>query len=498
MNDEELNRQLRAMVDNAAVPLSQTEVVLRASSPARKSRRDWHLTEHRLIVVAVAAAIVVVFFVPLPSLSLFNRLSQGDRAVVPGSSTVPVGWVPVAFGNAQIAVPGSWSVLYDAPDCPIGKGPGELFVNPYETNCNPSAKTPTNWVMLSPLLVFNHKNYKAEVINGITVYNPSPNSGRTPILEVPSLGVSIWAQGPLAQRVLHTLSRSPRTVALASGPAPVVPSSWQSVSFAGLHFSVPADWPINRTQTTPNLGGSDCQAQGAAFFSTVVTLSTDTFPLIVATCLYSPQTLRSPPNAVQVDSGSRWASSAPVSQSKPPVSFSTHCLHLHGLTACPATSPAYSILVLKVAVPGRSKPVYVSIGLAGNGMTARTILYSLRPATTVVTANASMKAFYTLARKGLEEPFQASYRLTYPKGSAKSHFHFQVWSEPEVPNKTQGDFVYQSAFGHGTFRYIRKHGVDYACVQRTAKSLGNASDRMSPIPLGKSCRSNSFDSQCHR
>ena len=31
-------------------------------------------------------------------------------------------------------------------------------------------------------------------------------------------------------------------------------------------------------------------------------------------------------------------------------------------------------------VPGRSKPVFVSIGLAGNGMVARTILYSLRAA----------------------------------------------------------------------------------------------------------------------
>jgi hypothetical protein len=62
------------------------------------------------------------------------------------------------------------------------------------------------------------------------------------------------------------------------------------------------------------------------------------------------------------------------------LSFPTHCLTLHGLTLCPATSPAYSILVLKVTVPGRSKPVFVSIGLAGNGMVARTILYSLKEA----------------------------------------------------------------------------------------------------------------------
>ena len=62
------------------------------------------------------------------------------------------------------------------------------------------------------------------------------------------------------------------------------------------------------------------------------------------------------------------------------LSFSNHCLSLHGLTACPATSPAYSILVLKVTVPGRSKHVYVSIRLAGNGLIARTILYGLKEA----------------------------------------------------------------------------------------------------------------------
>jgi hypothetical protein len=76
-------------------------------------------------------------------------------------------------------------------------------------------------------------------------------------------------------------------------------------------------------------------------------------------------------NGIQVDSGSHV-------QFDVTLAFSKHCLSLHGLTACPATSPAYSIFVLKVTVPGHSKPVFVSIGLAGNGMVARTILYSLR------------------------------------------------------------------------------------------------------------------------
>ena len=49
------------------------------------------------------------------------------------------------------------------------------------------------------------------------------------------------------------------------------------------------------------------------------------------------------------------------------LSLSAHCFVVHGLTSCPATSPAYSILVVRVNLPGRDKPVFISIGLAGNG-----------------------------------------------------------------------------------------------------------------------------------
>jgi hypothetical protein len=139
------------------------------------------------------------------------------------------------------------------------------------------------------------------------------------------------------------------------------------VSFAGVRFSVPADWPIYRTQLTPGL--NVCRTPGVAFFSTILTLSTDVRPLHFP-CALSAPTAEQPENGVQVDSGLRTEPTLTLS-------FPKHCLGLHGLTACPTTSPAYSILVLKVTVPRRSKPVYVSIGLAGNGLVARTILYSL-------------------------------------------------------------------------------------------------------------------------
>ncbi|HLN04633.1 MAG TPA: hypothetical protein VK217_00035, partial [Acidimicrobiales bacterium] len=47
------------------------------------------------------------------------------------------------------------------------------------------------------------------------------------------------------------------------------------------------------------------------------------------------------------------------------------------MTVCPAWSPPYSVLVLRVTEPGPRQSVLVVIGLAGNGIVARTILHSL-------------------------------------------------------------------------------------------------------------------------
>ena len=242
------------------------------------------------------------------------------------------------------------------------------------------------------------------VINGIAVF---PYTAASYI--VPSLRVEISVGGVLGQRVLHTLTRSPRSVALAKGPAPRVPSSWSSVTFAGLRFSVPAFWPIQRTSGAAFGLGSPCATPGVAFpdntaglLSSGVTLSTDLHLLPPASCPAEtdPDAPQPPMDGVQVDSGR-------LAQFHVSLSFSAPCPDLHGLTACPASSPGYSILVLRVAVPGRSKPVFVSIGLAGtkqvfkslglagNGVVARTILYSLRA---VPTRTRAVSTGTTLAR----------------------------------------------------------------------------------------------------
>ena len=293
-------------------------------------------------------------------------------------SATPTGWVPVAYRDAQISVPSTWSVLYNSSACQTGPPGGDVYINPSGGFC--SAKGTPKGKTTVTLVPLNEKEYQPpttygqrRVINGITVYEtysfaPTPHGGS---YLVPSLGVEIEAEGPLAHGVVDTLSRSPRAVALASGSAPSVPSSWQSVSFAGLRFSVPANWTIYRTQLTPGLGICGPKS-GVEFLDTTLTLSTDLRPLHFPCALPAP-TAQPMANGVQVDSGLR-------TEPLVTLSFSKRCLKFHGLTACPATTPAYSILVLRVTVPGHRQPVYVSIGLAGNGVVARTILYSLRAA----------------------------------------------------------------------------------------------------------------------
>jgi len=267
-------------------------------------------------------------------------------------------------------------VLYNPSVCDTGSKVGTVYINPSGGYCGAKGipKTETTVVLKTAPRYKNPAKYgQRQVHNGIPVYElnsfaPTPNGGT---YLIPSLGVEIEVEGPLAKRVIDTLSGSPRTVALASGPAPSVPSAWHTVSFAGLQFSVPAGWAIERTQVILVGRESFCLDEGVAFRGAAVGLfSMHSAPYRV--CPLTPTSPRLPHDAVVVAAGSQT-----LSQDGMTVTFSKHCLTLHGLTACPGTSPAYSILVLKVTVAG-SKPVYVSIGLAGNGMIARTILYSLR------------------------------------------------------------------------------------------------------------------------
>ena len=330
---------------------------------------------------AVPTAIVLVLVVPaliLATCTGFEAVTPTTHSGIPRTapplpavdlSATLAGWVPVAYGDAEVSVPATWAVMTHAW-CG-GKWPPiiQLGVVRQDLGCPTAASSPT--VRITPLgsIPTPYRQEKPVLLHGIFVLL-GPRAATFVTYFVPSLHVELWATDGSGTRVTDTLAVSPRAVVLATRPAPEVPSGWRSVTFAGLHFSVPAGWPVNRTQVTPGLGAI-CRTPGVAFSGTTVTLSTDACPMLLPPCAYLLPLPQEPVNGVQVDSGLR-------TEPMVTLAFPARCLDLHGLAACPATLPPYSILVLRVTVPGRTKPVFVSVGLAGNGMIARTIVYSLR------------------------------------------------------------------------------------------------------------------------
>jgi hypothetical protein len=292
-------------------------------------------------------------------------------------AVTPSGWVPVDYGDAQVSVPASFTIFYPGWSLCGTPAPNAIYVGPpgrSAVGCGVEAASPratTIWIEQG------HSALKPSaaqtIINGLHLHALIARfSRKIRGYESPALGSEIIGGGPLANRIFRTLTRSPRTVALTPGSAPPVPRSWKSVTFDGLRFDVPRSWLVAQTAETFEDVGRSCAMPGVSFTNTEVVLSTDerAFPVGVG-CPNYFQMPQQPNDGVEVDGGSDI-------QFPFRLLFSNHCLDLHGLTACPATTPAYSILFLRVTAAGHKTPVLVSIGLAGNGMVARTILYSLR------------------------------------------------------------------------------------------------------------------------
>jgi len=256
-------------VSKWSVYLSDERAVYRSvgvvREPALSGRRGSMTTMKLRALAMVVIAVALTVFTSSETFATTVVPTTAKALPTVDLSATPAGWIPVAFGDAQISVPAAWWVLYNSPPCPTGSPTGEVFVNPppglfacpLETAPGPST-TVSFGPPRSPLsTVLGHP----EVINGIFVY-PYPTGPQSSYL-VPSLGVEITVDGPLGQQVLHTLTRSPRSVVLAPRSSPAIPSSWQQVTFAGLRFSVPANWPVNRTEVTPGL--VTCQREALLF-----------------------------------------------------------------------------------------------------------------------------------------------------------------------------------------------------------------------------------------
>ncbi len=203
---------------------------------------------------------------------------------VTGPASSAKAWEPLAYGDAEIATPATWPVVYPGTDVcgPTGAG-GVVLLGPFGAAswCGPNTAAPAgtppppNLVRLGPLPTGagpSSGSHPSMTINGIPVYE-SVLHGQTSgtAYSVPSLGVELIASGPLAPRVIGSLAPSVRDIVLGGQATATPPAPWRTMTFAGLHFAVPPSWPVSRSAYA-----FGCDPPDVGFANASVILDTDT------------------------------------------------------------------------------------------------------------------------------------------------------------------------------------------------------------------------------
>jgi hypothetical protein len=368
--EELLREELRARVDAAEAARTDIAPAVRLTELDTRIRR---IRLRRRRTGAVLSAAVIAAGVTLPVAlrpgPVVRAGPHGPGAALPltGTAATPAGWAAVAHGDAQISVPARWLVA-STPQC--GRRiPGYVVLGPASTNLvvrNPRCRQAQNMAaILIGRTSGGHGAHLATKINGIAVESVQivPSADGSVSYFVPALHVTVTAHGPLARRVLATLTRSPLSVVLEAGPRSPVPHSWRWHEFRGIRFAAPGGWALDRN------GHWGCPPFSAP----------DSVVLIPAA------NFRRPRCAVVVPTAGLMTGHAGVVAGAGPYRGSDtflpgSCRRLHGLRACYLT-PAYGDQTLDVAVyvPGRDRATELQIGLGGSGVIPRTIVQSIRP-----------------------------------------------------------------------------------------------------------------------
>jgi hypothetical protein len=287
-------------------------------------------------------------------------ISSGTTTPRPPPLTVdgevtPAGWVPLDYGDAQISVPTSWTLL--AFGCPVS-AEGSVFLSGISPIEKVVCATKGNFVELGPGPA--DAAGPASLVNGIKVYESHGE------WSVPSLGVQLTLVGSLSARVLHTLTHSPRSIALAPGPLAEAPPSWRRVSYGGISVAVPASWPVQKVSRW----FIDCIPSDLTILpNTSVVLNGGATVIAMGCPVYSMFPVAAPKDGLVIEPG-------PYGPLQGDPTFGP-CLHINGVIACPTTNFPNSVLDLAVHIPHHTRPVAVEIGLGGSGVVARTILDSI-------------------------------------------------------------------------------------------------------------------------
>jgi hypothetical protein len=331
----------------------------------------------------VAAIAVVMTFLLVPSVHASATTKPSNQSPLPTVDTkaTPPGWVPVDYGDAQISVQANWVIAKAAcAGAAAFRADGFVGLTGVTASqfCPEHTELPPNDVYLGPGSTYTHLPTKRTTVNGLTVVQEGV-SGREATYVVAALNVTIQLVGPISGEVIHSLTYSPRAVALAGGSPPPIPRSWHRVDFGGLSVAVPSTWP---TLTGRWEGGCNDTVLLAPNQQSAVTTDAGTADLGPPSCPSSAfLKIQKPRDGLVIDPG-------PYGPIPTDATFGP-CMTVNHMSVCPTTSNAYypvvpatsdvgGVLVAAVNVPGRFRSIAIEIGLGGNGMTARTILLSLR------------------------------------------------------------------------------------------------------------------------
>ncbi len=302
----------------------------------------------------------------------------------------------MALGDAQISVPSSWLLESRSVHACSSRVGGWVVLGEPDTavQCFGAGGTSRPKNVVSIVRVPRSSGGSAGSFGG---NGPAPRWG---------FGDEVTATGPLARKVLATLTRSPLSVVLARSDV-AAPATWRTVSFAGLSFAVPRSWPEQHAQDW--LG---CVPELVAH---AVVLDTASVSTAGASC-----------PAPGDSAGAHAAAPGLVvaaGRYVQPAAKSSRCMRLHSLTVCvePA-SPSSTILSLSVRQRGSSVPVDLQLGLAGTGAVPRAILDSLRPAGDKLLAEPPCSAGLLTLRPGSygEAMGQYSQALTFTDASGST------------------------------------------------------------------------------
>jgi hypothetical protein len=369
MNElEDLVRQeLRARVEAAeARQADQPPAILMGRLDQRirraRIRRGW--TASAVCAVAVAAAITIPLALLSPGTQMMpSAVSPRASLQLSDTATTPKGWVPVAFGDVQISVPADWRV--GSRPCDLA-APGYVVIGTASTSVaarSPRCQHAANVAVIRVLPPNQGRTYRRTgYINGVPLLGMRPVARGYASYLAPTLHALISVRGPLSNKVMGALTRSPLSVVLEAGPLIPVPNSWRWHDFLGVSFAAPGSWALVRN------GHWGCPYSMAS--ATVVMIPAANTQRLRCPVMVPDAGLATPRSGVVVG----------VGQDRRIKPAHENCRIVHGLHACYRASPfSGGVLDVEVFLPDRQRATLVKIGLAGSGQIPRTIFESIRP-----------------------------------------------------------------------------------------------------------------------